>query len=77
MRTSASGALVGALRAGGAGGLGGGMFREATGGGMSREQMPSDLQRVSREQMPPDMQRVIYEILQEEMGHPFSKYTVS
>ncbi len=65
MRTSASGALVGALRAGGAGGLGGGMFREATGGGMSREQMP------------PDMQRVIYEILQEEMGHPFSKYTVS
>jgi hypothetical protein len=53
------------------------MFREATGGGMSREQMPSDLQRVSREQMPPDMQRVIYEILQEEMGHPFSKYTVS
>jgi hypothetical protein len=41
------------------------MFREATGGGLSREQMP------------PDMQRVIYEILQEEMGHPFSKYTLS
>ena len=68
MRTSASGALAGALGAGGAGRLG---------GGMSREQMPSDLQRVSREQMPPDMQRVIYEILQEEMGHPFSKYTLS